>query len=279
METAFVLETLILVIFTIEYISLLIYILLKIKTRRTQDIKTTPIQRMYLILVLIMLISRVCAFGLIFIEPDFYKIFLSINYLTTFIIYSFIAYYWYNIYRSYIYLTNCFHISTSCKKPLLLKAKRCIIVLDAIVVISYLVIVGLDYEKISFQIIGPPVTDSSLGFKIHLFSCVWGTYLGLMAIGCLLLKQISKFYTEKPLYLIISLYVILAGFTFAAITMTLPEFVPEFFTFGVKIAVSLLYVHLVDIIPQFLFHKQIVTIQKTKTKESQVISFLDEMII
>ncbi len=100
-----------------------------------------------------------------------------------------------------------------------------------------------------------------------------------MIIGISLLKLISKYYTEKPLYLILSLYVILVGFTYSAICLTLPIFWPEIFTDEVWLVIGILYVNLVDILPQIVFHKQLVVIQRKKTLYvTEPKSFLDELV-
>lgn len=74
----------------------------------------------------------------------------------------------------------------------------------------------------------------------------------------------------------------MAGFTYCILLITLPIFLPELFTLWVNVTMAFLHANLVDIIPQFLFHKQVVMIQATKkltTTMTATRSFLDELVI
>jgi hypothetical protein len=142
-------------------------------------------------------------------------------------------------------------------------------------------IVVIYHKDFSFQLLGPPEPNSAIWFNIHIFCCTWAVYSSLMIIGIILLRQINRFYTEKPFYLIISLYVIMVGFSYCILLISLPILLPEMFTLWVNVTMLFLHSNLVDIIPQFLFNKQVVMIQATKKLTTTTIatrSFLDELV-
>lgn len=265
-----------------EYTCLLIYILLHIRSHKSHNISHSPLQQLYLALLLLILTTRIVSFPLIFYEDYLYKVLLSINYLATFCLYTFIGYYWYYSFRVSVLLKNCYHISAARRKTMLKSAKMFKIGMDLVSWISFIVIAGIYYDELSYDIIGPPSPESSIAMKIHLFCSVWVVYILLMMIGISLLKLIRKYYTEKPLYLILSLYVILVGFTYSAISLTLPMFLGELFTDEAWFVIGILYVNLVDILPQIVFHKQVVVIQPKKTTYVMDVmepkSFLDELV-
>lgn len=219
------------VIFSIEYISLVLYTLYNLNYARSKGIQPSLLQKLFLCLVGMLSLFRILGFLLtICIEYFLFEIMEGLSYLTNFNIYSLICYSWYVLYRLSLYLSNIFHLSESYKAHILNKAKQAVICLDVIGIISFSIIIGFRFRDLEFEEFASPKPISYLGFRIHQLIYVWINYLCLICMGITLMRQISKYSTEKPFFLIISLYVILADFTYAIVYMNLLIFERELFS-------------------------------------------------
>lgn len=205
-----------------EYFFLSLYILFKIKNRKYLGIESSSIIHVFWSLVLILTTLRTLGFILVlFIKSYIYEIFERIAYLANFNLYSLMCYSWYPIYRLSLYFTYTFHISDSHKALYISRTKWAIISFDVIGIVSLLILAGIYYNSYSFDILRLEQPDDILAFRIYYFTYVWIIYGALIITGCLLVRQVNKYCTEKPLVLIISLYFILADFTFAICILTL----------------------------------------------------------
>lgn len=271
---------------TTEYICLLFYVLLKFKHRRSQGIDTTKIQKLFIALVLILVTARVTVRISLFISIQIvYDLLLGIGYLTVFNIYFLISYTWYLLFRFSLYISNSYDLAESYKVLLLKRVSWVLISLDIIAVIAFLILAVFHFNKNSLEVsrFAQPVPE--LAFSIHALVCLCINYVCIMIIGVMLLKQIKRYYTVKPVILIVSLYVILAAFTFMIIWMTINIIAPNFYSIGLKydqfrVAFNLLYANLIDVIPIYLFHKQIVSFKPQATIQvNGEKSFLDSLIL
>lgn len=231
MEEIFFVCIVLVIISSIEFTSLVFYFILKRRSRKSQGIQITRIQNLFLVLALILFISRILSFVIMFIREEFlYEILIGVHYLATVSIYFLIGYSWYTLFRLSIYLSNLFHIPESDKALILHRAKYLIISLDVLLVLSFSLVLGFDYKPISFEVLGKSKPISSVPFRIHQLSSLVIIYIYLTVIGGLLLRQISKYYTKKPIILIFSLYLIIADFTLAVTITTLQIFKPKIFS-------------------------------------------------
>lgn len=77
----------------------------------------------------------------------------------------------------------------------------------------------LEYESTSTSIkyFNPVIPKRSMQFRIYQSVFVLIAYIKLMAVGCMLLKQVTMYSTEKPYRLIIALLAFILDFTFDTI--------------------------------------------------------------
>jgi hypothetical protein len=215
----------------IEYTVFVIYIL-----RHTRNVDTNckaldQVQKTFAILTLINYPTRVFNVVFIFVRDDFmYEIMIGIHYLSSMCIFSMIGLCWYGINRLSIYISNLFHKSDEYKRAFLSRAKLLVICADITAIVSCIVIVALDYKPFSVKALDDTKPIFHMQFRVHQLCCIWAIYVYLTVIGCLLLRQISKFYTKKPPLLIFSLCILIASFTLVVTITTCQIFFKDIFT-------------------------------------------------
>lgn len=210
-----------------EYSILSLFILFKIKNRKTLCIEPSPVIRLFWAFIIILCILRIIACFLILFDQFYaYEIFERLGYSTTFQIYSLICYSWQHIFRLSSYFLNSYHYLDSYKLKLIHRVKWAIITFNMLGILILVILIILYYKYNSKDSISNEKAEHSLGFRLYYGIYVGIGYFILMTVGCLLVKQINKYYTERPLVLIISLYIILIDLSFAVVCMLMFEAIP-----------------------------------------------------
>lgn len=167
---------------------------------------------------------------------------------------------------------------------MLKRARWAIFSIDVIGIISFMIIAGLNFDDESVEVSSSPEPKTELEFNIHQAIFIGINYICIMIIGFLLLRQIKRYYTEKPTLLMFTLYLILVDFTLALVPLILGFWYNEINSIEIqydiyRMTFSLLYVNLFDIIPLYLFHKQVLYFQDRYTKDmTEYNDFLNQLI-
>lgn len=92
--------------------------------------------------------------------------------------------------------------------------------MSVVSLIAYIVIILLDYRPISFKVPGQAKPSYSQKLRIYQIVFVLLVYIILFSMGCMLLRQVSKYSTEKPYKLIGSMVFCLVDMTVGACLLT-----------------------------------------------------------
>jgi hypothetical protein len=128
-------------------------------------------------------------------------------------LYLSLGYYWYLLNRLTLYLANIFHISEALKERILEFAKYFLGFISVASLIAYTIIIILDYQPISFQVPGKAKPSESHKLRSYRIAFITLSYVILLSLGCMLLRQVNKYSTEKPYKLIVSLVICLIDMT------------------------------------------------------------------
>jgi hypothetical protein len=230
MESNFYIIIAALAIPMVEYLLLDFYLIYSVRSRYSQGIKINFSECLFLSMATILMMVRVLIAVITPLEDiHILGILYCVSYLSVFCLYSIFTYTWYYLNRVSIYLLNTFHISQSTKENLLTGARWGLIILNVTMVVSIMIIIICDPN--SFSNLGDDniQLNPSLAVRIHQITSTSILYIILITVGGTLLRQIKKYYTETPYYLVISKYAILGSYTFALIVVGLQMTVEQMY--------------------------------------------------
>jgi hypothetical protein len=110
-----------------------------------------------------------------------------------------------------------------CKNKVLKWSRYGIICLNILSISSYIVIVIIDYQPFEFETFGLARPTDSFKLRVYEMVFILVLYVILVIVGCILMRQVIKYFAERPYGLIMSVVIslvdITAGLAIVAIMM------------------------------------------------------------
>lgn len=190
--------------FSLEYLLLGIVIFIDVIKIKRKGIRLQNLQVILYSLAGVLIPLRVIEEAIYFSLDRFYRgLLICTGYWIYYCLFTLTSYAWYYTNRLNIYTFNLFHLSLEKKLKITMIARwsaLCITVLAliALIVIIAFVAKGLD-ERFEAD-------DISIAYRLYQLVLILINFLSLLGVGSLLLRQLNKYFTEKPRKLIAYLY-------------------------------------------------------------------------